>query len=147
MDNQTDQKQTRPDLLKVICILSFIGGGMSFLSYSILYLTIDVWREAFQQGLFDFIIRDEQQEQTFELLMSLSPNYFLIQALLFLASVYGVFKMWNLQKVGFHIYTVSQILLLITLQIFVPSAPFPFFPLLLTASFVFLYFRTMVFMK
>lgn len=141
MEQQNKKSQTRPELLKVLCILSFVGSGMSLLSYGVLYLTHDLWKEAFQQGVFDFVLKDEEQIETFELLVGLPASYFLLQTLLFSASFFGVYKMWKLKKVGFHIYTISQILLLISLQLFISNAPFPWFPAMLTASFVFFYYR------
>lgn len=147
MNDQTDVNPSRPNLLSAICILSFIGSGTSFLSYAVLFMTYDVWREAYGQGMFDFIVRDEVQKQTLSIMMDLPAYYYLLQAVLFSVSLFGVFKMWKLSKIGFHFYTVAQIVLLITIQLFIPGSPFPFLPALLTASFVFLYFRFLVIMR
>jgi len=70
-------------------------------------------------------------------------SYFLISALLQVISFNGVRLMWILRKAGFHIYAVSQLLILIvsTIYIYKPADMFPMFDLLLATIFILLYLR------
>ncbi len=134
-DNQVTQK---PELLKILCILTFIGSGLSFISNTIMFLTIDLIREYYKNGNFDFLSED-MDLSAIEILLSANSMYFMFQAILFALSIYGAYLMWNLKKVGFHFYTIAQILLLILPQVFLSGMPFPTFELLLSLIFVTLY--------
>jgi len=85
--------------------------------------------------------------ESIEMFLNVDKTYFLFQAILYVVSLAGVYFMWNLKKSGFHLYTVSQALVLILQQIYFPSLPFPFLPFLLTLTFVLLYFRNIKYMK
>jgi hypothetical protein len=77
------------------------------------------------------------------LAFSVGRGYYFIEMILFIASFVGVLMMWRLQKRGFHVYTISQILMLIATSICVVSkigGGFPFGPVLWTALFVMMYF-------
>lgn len=141
-----EKPKKRPELLKVLCILTFIGSGLSFLANAIMYLTIDVWKAAYQEGVFS-ILEGKVEMKMIDLLMNVNPNYYMFQALLFGLSVYGAYLMWKLKKAGFHMYTISQILLLIVSKVFIPSQPFPVVPLLLSLVFVLLYARSLKVMQ
>lgn len=73
---------------------------------------------------------------------SVGRFYYLIESLLFVASFVGVMKMWKLQKQGFHIYSVAQILILIFSTIFVINkiGGSPLSALLWTAMFILMYY-------
>jgi hypothetical protein len=55
--------------------------------------------------------------------------------------------MWKYKKGGFHLYTTSQILLLIVATIYLTGMPFPYFDVLLTAMFVYIYASNLKLMK
>lgn len=135
---QEKEKKTRPELLKILCILTFIGSGLSLLSNSIMFLTIDIIREYYQSGAFDLLTKDMDTD-VLGLLLSANSMYFVFQAALFGITIYGAYLMWYLKRVGFHIYTIAQILLLILPQIFLPEIPFPTFELLISLVFITLY--------
>ena len=70
-------------------------------------------------------------------------GYYFIEMVLYIASFVGVLMMWKLQKRGFHVYTIAQILMLITTSVFVTAkigGGFPFGSVLGTALFVFMYY-------
>jgi hypothetical protein len=139
-------EQKRPTLLMVLCLLTFIGSGTTFLANSFLYITIDNWKQAYENGLFDNL-KGLLQEDAMQLIMNVHPNFFLAQAILYLFSLLGAVLMWNLRKPGFHLYTIAQILLLISYNLFMPSAPFPLLPLLVTVTFILLYYRNIYVMR
>ena len=140
------EQPKRPELLKILCILTFIGSGLSMLANIIMFFTLDLWIQAYEKGLFS-VLEDQIKTEVIELLIGISPLYYIIQGLLFLMSVYGAWLMWNLKRTGFHVYVVSQILLLIVSKVFIPAQPFPVIPLLLSLVFVLLYARNLQSMK
>jgi len=141
-DNNTP---TRPELLKVLCILTFIGSGLSLISNTMMFLTIDVIRESFENGGFDFLA-ETMNFEGLEILVNVSRSYFIIHAIIFSISIYGAYLMWNLKKVGFHFYTVAQILLIIITQVFIPELPFPLFEIMISLVFITFYARNLKFM-
>ncbi len=132
---QEKEDNKRPELLKILCILTFIGSGLSLVSNSIMFLTIDTVREYYENGMFDFLAED-MDLVVLELLFSIESSYFVYQALLFGSIIYGAYLMWNLKKLGFHIYTIAQIVLLILPQIFLPNLPVPTFELIISLIFL-----------
>lgn len=141
-----EKGQHKPDLLKVLCILSFVGGGLSVLTNGLMYLFIDLWVQAYADGQFDDLLSSFNMD-SMQLFFSVDKRFFLFQTILYVVSIAGVYYMWKLKKAGFHMYTVSQILVIIVQQIYFPELPFPVLPLLLTLTFVLLYFTNLKYME
>ncbi len=141
-----DSTPTRPELLKILCILTFIGSGLSLVSNSIMFLTIDLVKGYYDNGDFDFLSENLNLE-AIELLIGVSRSYFIFQAMAFATSIYGAYMMWNLKKIGFHIYTIAQITLIIMSQIFLPNLPFPLFEIMISLVFITFYARNLKFMS
>ncbi len=139
---QENEEKRRPELLKVLCILTFVGSGLSLVSNSIMFMTIDIIREYYENGMFDFLAED-MDTSVLEVLFSTNAMYFIFQAFLFALTIYGAYLMWNLNKAGFHIYTIAQILLLILPQVFLPELPFPTFELIISLIFITLYSKNL----
>ena len=116
----------RPDGLTVACVLSFISAGwfilgnlITFLSYNVMKsLTTD---ENYLEMMEKFVPDMDEFEATMQVQFAVSRVSYLLQALLYIGSFIGVLYMWRLQKKGFHIYAISQILLLIVTAMFVTS--------------------------
>lgn len=130
-------KPKRPQLLTILCIISFIGGGLGAMSNLFVFfyhseIADIIQQEAFADLGFDLSIFDGIQR-----------SYFLIAGLLQIISLSGVRMMWNLLKSGFHLYAISQLLMLIvsTIYIYKPADVFPMFDLLLATIFILLYLR------
>lgn len=147
MTTNTDPNTStvRPELLKVLCILTFIGSGLSLISNAMMFMTVDILREMYNNGSFDFL-SDSMNLEGIELLINVERSYFLVQAVVFAGSFYGAYQMWQLKKIGFHVYTVSQILLIIISQIYLPNLPFPLFELMLSLVFITFYARNLKYM-
>lgn len=127
-------------MLKVLCVLTFIGSGMSAFANFFLFLFYKPLKAVFESG--DIVFKEGSIEmESMHLMMNISPVFFLFQGILYFVSLVGAIMMWKLNKKGFHFYAVSQILLLIIYEFFMPGAPFPLLPLLLTIIFILLYFR------
>ena len=142
--NQNSKK--RPDLLIVLCVLTFIGSGFSGIVNGLAFLTVDSWAGVLDEGAFE-IFNGQIEMEAIEILLNVNPTFYLLQAVFYTMSFYGAIMMWNLKKAGFHIYTVAQILLLIIAKVYMPSLPFPLIPLLLSSTFVLLYARNLRYMN
>ncbi len=142
----SNEQPTRPELLKILCILTFIGSGLSLVSNTIMFFTIDIIKAYFENGDFNFLA-ENMDLTALELLITVNPYYFLIQTLVFAASIYGAYLMWSLKKMGFHIYTISQLVLIILAQVFLPALPFPLFELMLSLIFITFYARNLKYMS
>jgi len=139
-----DETAKRPELLTILCILTFIGSGLSFFANFSLFLLIDQVKEVIsQQETFSLL----GSEVDFSFIINIQPFFFLIQATLYLVSIYGAFQMLQLRRQGFHIYTIAQVLLLIIPKIFIPVLPFPFFELMVSTVFIFLYYKNLEYMS
>jgi len=127
----------RPALLTFLCILSFIGSGLLAFSNLFVYLNFDLVTHTIQQ--IDWSVWDLDPA----IILSVDKVYFFLTGLLNIISFIGVRYLWRLRKSGFHVYTLSQILLLIvsTIYVYRPSGQFPTFDLLLSSMFILLYLR------
>ena len=135
-----NETKNRPELLTVLCILTFIGSGTSMLANGVLYLMFDQLKELIeQQSVFSFM----GSEVDLSFLLDIKSGFFLTQILIYALALYGAVQMFQLRKIGFHLYAMAQIALLIIPKIFVPNLPFPFFELMVSAVFVYLYYKNL----
>ena len=150
---EQEEPKKRPEMLTVLCILSFINAVWNGLSNLISFVFYDMFQSVFNQmsegeGMFEDMA--EQMGDSWEMMVealamafSISRGYYFFEMVLYIASFVGVMMMWKLQKRGFHVYTIVQILMLIATSVFVTSkigGGFPFGPIFWTALFVFMYY-------
>ena len=150
---EQEEPVKRPEMLTVICILSFINAVYNGIANFISFAFYDAFVALLEQmkngeGMFEEMAEQigdnwETMADAASLAFSVGRGYYFVEMVLFIASFIGVLMMWRLQKKGFHVYTISQILMLIATSIFVVSkvgGGFPFGPILWTALFVMMYF-------
>jgi len=124
---------SRSQFLTILCILTFIGSGVNALSSFMVASFYDM-----------FLVVAKEFSERFDLpametLMNATPGFFVIFGFLFMGSLTGAILMWRLQKVGFHVYTIAQILLLIA-PIYFMKLPAPsLLDLLFSGLFIILY--------
>ncbi|MCF6169468.1 MAG: hypothetical protein L3J66_00635 [Bacteroidales bacterium] len=144
MGEKPENINERPEQLTILCILTFVGSGMSLLANGFLFLTLDAVKQVLaQETTYSFL----GTEIKLDFLLEISPLFFLIQSLLLAATLLGAVQMWNLKKAGFHLYTLAQILLLIVPKLFINNLPFPLLELLISAGFVYLYFKNLSYLR
>ena len=128
----------RPSWLMVLCILTFIGSGISCLGYFLftgIYSSLPMIMEQAR----DMMVSIYGDKVDVSQALVVQPRmYYMLLCLLYAASVTGAAFMLGLRKVGFHIYTVAQALLLVAPVLFV-HLPFDVGGLLVTVAFVLLY--------
>ena len=147
-----EEPAKRPEMLTVLCILSFINAVWNAISNFVSFAFYDTFQNIFKQmnegeGMFADMAEQmgdswEMMTQASALAFSIGRGYYFFEMILFIASFIGVLMMWKLQKKGFHVYTIAQFLMLIVTSIFVTSKVdgFPFGPIFWTALFVFMYY-------
>jgi hypothetical protein len=139
-ENKIKPDVQRPAQLTLLCILSFIAGGFSILGNLYFYAFQDQIIILVENGFFQQFL---DGNTTLDFLKDVSSNFFLWQFIANATSVIGVFLMWKLNSQGFHIYAISQIILILIPEIYLPGLPFPILDILLSLVFVLLYFKNL----
>jgi hypothetical protein len=136
-----ESKPKRPTLLTVLCILTFIGSGMNFFSslmISLFYDQFTVVAESINKSL---------RMPGLEMILEGRPAFFAFSALIFAGSALGAILMWNLKKAGFHVYTIFQIILVISPMFFF-NLPRPSFQdMIFPGIFIILYSTNLKYMS
>lgn len=94
----------RPNFLKVLCILTFIGSGLGILGAIIGFFTTDFMRQSMEladelsDGMYDRMGMDMQAMMEWQTYINLGN---LVGALFCLT---GALMMWKLKKIGYFIY-------------------------------------------
>lgn len=123
---QKPQEEGRPTFLTVLCILTFIGSGLSALFLLIGLVAAGAISETLSSipGMGD--------------IGGFGTGYFLIVLVLALGSLYGAIMMWKLKKMGFYLYSGANAIALF-IPMIMASGKFSIFGLVITALFIFLY--------
>lgn len=112
IENENPQPK-RTTFLLVLCILTFIGSGYSFLYHLLLPLAKEQLPEIAE--LYKNFFKDEallsQMSEMFNFMAAVPSWKYLLVALGCAGSVVGAALMLKLRKEGFHVYVISQILI------------------------------------
>ncbi|MCD6091907.1 MAG: hypothetical protein J7J72_10430 [Bacteroidales bacterium] len=147
---QHQNQAQRPQLLTALTILSFIGSGASFLSYFLMSIYYNAFLAVIKTDLGEVYSQmglDVNPEMLAEIFEKAGRPFFLLMLLAYTGSLWGVYKMWNLQKEGLHYYAISQLVILILPLIFISTQMSVLPGLLLTILFILLYFRSFKMME
>lgn len=128
-------------LLKILCVITFVGSGLGFISYGIIGLIHDLFSSNLS------LIPDEQNRELIGMLLSAGRMFFFLNALLYVASLAGAILLWRMKKMGFHLYTASQLLLLILPMAYIKQFPMPGANIFLTILFIWGYSGFLKFMR
>lgn len=114
LENNPIEQPKRSQLLKVLCILSFIMCGISVLSgvWGIYQSTPEAMQKNVEQlRVVNPEMADNLENQMIEMQSNpynkIAPYLGLVYTLL---SFLGVMMMWNLSKKGFYLYAIAEIL-------------------------------------
>jgi hypothetical protein len=114
LDENNVEQPKRSQFLKVLCILSFVMCGLSFLSgiWGIYQSTPEAMQKNIEQvRSVNPEMADQMENQLIEMqdnaYSKIAPYLALVYTLL---SFLGVMMMWNLVKKGFYIYAIAEIL-------------------------------------
>lgn len=134
-------KIQRPSLLSVLCVLTFIGSGLSAFSNAVMWISLPALKDAvLATDLYEsyFALFPEIEPQ-FMAMLEVPSYFYLLSALAYIGSVTGAVWMWRLQRKGFHLYTISQCILILISMLMMPNAGVPWASVLWTGVFVTLY--------
>jgi hypothetical protein len=129
----TESRKKRPNLLTILCILTFIYSGIGAFSNLMVFIFFDASMKFAAELVKAFKLPG------MDLFLDAKPNYFAATALINALALAGAIMMWQLRKLGFHIYTVSQILVILAPMYFFRLPGPDFFSILLSGVFVLLY--------
>ena len=137
----------RPEMLTILCVLSFINAAWNTLSNFVSFAFYNTFQNLFTQlregsGVYEDMAEQmgdnwDVMVQATEMASSISRGYYFLEMILFIASFIGVRMMWKLQKKGFHVYAIAQIVMLIVTTVFTKIT---FGPVLWTALFIAMYY-------
>jgi hypothetical protein len=127
MNNVPQAKPARPTLLTVLCILTFIGSGLSLLLYLLAAVMFGVMADVLASipGM--------------GAIVGGGMILFVVMFVLAFVSLFGAIKMWGLKKIGFYLYTVAQVIMIIVPFIFIPGAQVAVMSIVFTVLFIVLY--------
>lgn len=143
-EENREQEPKRTPFLLTLCILTYIGSGISFLSY----LTLPLYKSQFTEltDVYSNLFKGNAMLQS-EMTKMLSfqaavPSWkYLLVALAYAGSVTGAALMMKLRKEGLHIYIISQILIFSLLSFLIGGMLKPSITSILwTFIFILLYF-------
>ena len=152
----------RPRLLTVICILSFISLGLSFVSVvgSLVYgpsSSTEIVKQRSDLAESTEIMRNtgmgdvaDAFEQVQRMNEALNRHFYeasTVSILLVILGFYGVLSMWRGKKIGFHIYIIYNLATIANLYLFVSPTDIPSYAViwgvLISAIFIMLYARNL----
>lgn len=117
-------------ILRFLCILTFIGSGLGVISFG----SIGVFYDFFVNNIDQ--IAASQTTDVAKIMLSNSQGFFLLNAVLYFVSLLGSILMWRMQKIGFHLYTSSQLFLLIIPYLFKSDIPTSAFSIFISIAFI-----------
>ena len=140
-------KPQRPAFLSVLCVLTFIGSACSALSMALVGALRPTLLEMFESGAFEgYYSMMPTLETQLETMLAVSGFYYLLMFLFYVASVVGAAIMWKMNRIGFHIYTIAQCLVLIA-GMWLGNTGFSWSGLVWTALWVGAYAMNLKYMK
>ncbi len=99
----------RPTLLTLLCILTFIGSGYLFLTFLFLSFSTDLIPQMLE--VLQNMNYPEESMKLLEQMAGVAGWKFLMLSFSYALAVIGAALMLKLNKIGFHLYIISQILL------------------------------------
>lgn len=161
--NEVQNPVKRPVGMTILLVLSLLNAIYQIAASVFVFFLMPVLKEMIENGQFEETVLNFMPDVDESMLatmmdnltvqLSVNPIYYLLLAFLFAGSLAGVLKMFKIQRSGFHIYSVSQLLILIAEVAFVytklPQSPF-FNEFLMTIMFILiyhLYFKRIEFMQ
>ena len=123
----------RHTMLTVLCILTFVGSGMNLFSSMIIAAFYETFVTVMQE------LADKFNLPGIEMITETRPLFFLVSGFFYIGAIVGAALMMRLKKAGFHVYTIFQILLVISPMYFMHLSGPNFLDLLFSGTFIILF--------
>lgn len=165
-NQEINSKEPMPVFLKVLCILSYIGVGLTIIPNLVRLLMGPYSEEEMLQQkviMTELIEKMEDMGSDFGVTTyrkmiimteNLNTHFYASTGLIIvgaLIGLYGVIQMWQRKKIGFHFYIVYSILAISQVYFFVSPVYVPTFILIwnvfISGLFVFMYSRNLKWMN
>jgi len=160
------EDEKRPSFLTAICVLSFITIGSNLIfgfiglfsgpqsDEELLQAKVDLAKTSSElktAGLEPWVdVLDQLDRMTVEI----NDSFYLASILgliVALIGLFGVLKMWQGMKMGFHLYIIYSLISVVSVYLYVSPANIPsfviIFNLLISGLFIFMYSRNLHWMK
>ena len=148
-------KPKKPFWLIFLCIFSFVYLGDEFLTNFLGFLFHGVLKDFLESGMLEDMMEQysfygDEVTTAFEDLIiqivSIDRISYLLESIFCVGAFIGALNMLKLRKNGFHLYAISQILILTVEVLYVTkvTSVIPWFDIILTAAFIgifFMYYR------
>jgi len=149
---EQDTKLKLPTMMNILLICSFINACLKIFSSIIMYFGTPVMAEMLESGQAETILQpflaniSEEEIQALmdnmRVIASIKPIYHLITGVLFIASLIGVVKMLKIDKTGLHVYSISQLCMIVASSLYfykiMPTSSF-WSDVMVTALFIVIY--------
>ncbi|PWL24751.1 MAG: hypothetical protein DCO96_13200 [Fluviicola sp. XM-24bin1] len=112
LDNTAAESAKRPAFLTVLCILTFIGSGLSALIYLLATIAFGV-----VGGMFESI-------PGMDVFADAGMAFFAIYFVLAAVSLFGAIQMWKLKKNGFYMYAGANVVGFLLPMFMIEGMPF-----------------------
>ena len=150
---ETNQPQKRPVGMTVLLVVSCVIAAYWIFTSFVLFVSAPIMTEIIESGELEkfmapySLVFDKEQTQELMTMVNqiaqIPPIYWLFQLILYSGSLVGIIKMFKCNKIGFHIFSITQICLLINSSVYfyplLESSQF-MYDLLLAAMFILLYY-------
>ena len=146
-NNAPQEQNIRPQGLTTICILSFIGSGMSLFANIFLFLFYDSFMDVLTSDEIEEVPKAFDTKVLLDFANTAGQFYFLLSTILYAISILGVYYMWHLFKRGIHFYAIAQLSLILLPLLFIDSNLSVIPGLLLSGAFVLLYSQYLKIMR
>ena len=150
---ETSDQKKRPVGMTILLILSLINACWNIFSAMTSFLMFPQVSKMYENGQMEesmgpfYAMMSDEMKQTMmegmKMATQIDQKYYLFLSILFIGSLLGVIRMFKWSKLGFHVYSISQILMLINASVYLyPLQPQSGFvtDLLMTGIFIFLYY-------
>ena len=127
-------------MFRFVLILTFIGSGISLFSSMMAPLTMPMMKELIESGQYPM---PQEMQGVFDQIFAIPTYYYIVTALLYALSLSGAILMWRLNKRGFHLYTIAQLLLIVADVVILGSGFFNLGGVMITLFFVIYYYFTL----
>ena len=166
MEELQPKEEKRPTLLTVLCILTFVSIGINMLTLLVqlvagpsseeeilaerveLSRAISQMQDAGMDGIAQIM------EQFMAMTAQIQENFYFAMAIslvTYVVGFFGVLKMFQGEKIGFHLYIVYNLLSIGGIYLYVSPNNIPsmsiIFGLILSGAFIFMYSRNLSWLK
>ncbi|MCR5424782.1 MAG: hypothetical protein K6E93_08520 [Bacteroidales bacterium] len=145
-NNILDRQQRN---LRIVLVLSIIGSGYCLIDYLYMGIALPILERLFQDGTMAgplaatsrmFGVDPQTFSTAFEEMLGVPRVFYFMGALLYGVSLAGVILMWRLRRVGFHLYAIAQLLMLICTIVFLGRSHVGLGDIMFTVLFIGYYF-------